>query len=316
MKRVLVTGANKGIGKATVQCILEKFPDAYVFLCSRNLDRGTQALKSMLYEGPNWDSRVEVVELDVCSKESVLNVSDYLKKKFADESHPLYGIVNNAGVAAGLFDDSFSIENLRQCLDVNVYGIKNVTDGLIGLVNPTAGGRIVNVTSASGPSFVSTCNEDVQKFLIDKNTDFQALETFMNKCLDMKGGFDGYAAAGLGSGNPYGISKACANLLTLQYSVQYPELLVNACTPGFIETDLTKPYLIKSGKSANDIGMLKPKLGTASILYCLFSSSIKEENGAHSGLYFGSDGVRSPLHVYRGPGDPAYDGAQEKKWFS
>ena len=43
MQRIIVTGANKGIGKATVQCILEKNPTAYVFLCSRNLDRGKEA---------------------------------------------------------------------------------------------------------------------------------------------------------------------------------------------------------------------------------------------------------------------------------
>ncbi len=263
-------------------------------------------MQSILYEGPNWDSRVEVLSLDVCDKDSIVKAKDYVKNKYPEEPKPLYGIVNNAGVAAGLVDEEVTSENLQKCLGVNLYGLKNVTDEFIELVND--GGRIVNVTSASGPSFVNTCHEDLQKILINKNTDWSTLEKFMNDCLVDPSKF--------GDGDEYGISKACANLLTLQYAVKHPNLLVNACTPGFIETDLTKPYLDKSGKSANDIGMLKPKKGTVSILHCLFSETMKDDNnGVNTGLYFGSDGVRSPLHMYRGPGDDPYDGSKENEWF-
>ena len=43
--------------------------------------------------------------------------------------------------------------------------------------------------------------------------------------------------------------------------------------------------------------------GTLAIKKCLFDMP-KEE----SGWYYGSDGVRSPLHFMRNPGEPAYDG--------
>ena len=43
--------------------------------------------------------------------------------------------------------------------------------------------------------------------------------------------------------------------------------------------------------------------GTLAIKKCLFDMPQEE-----SGWYYGSDGVRSPLHFMRNPGEPAYDG--------
>ena len=48
MKRILITGANKGIGLATVRKLLESFGDTYVLLGSRDLTRGKEALENLL----------------------------------------------------------------------------------------------------------------------------------------------------------------------------------------------------------------------------------------------------------------------------
>ena len=40
MKRILITGANKGIGFATVKKLLESFSDTFILLGSRDLPRG------------------------------------------------------------------------------------------------------------------------------------------------------------------------------------------------------------------------------------------------------------------------------------
>ena len=84
----------------------------------------------------------------------------------------------------------------------------------------------------------------------------------------------------------------------------HPDLIINAVTPGFVETNLTKGYTEHYGKSGAELGMKKPDEATLSVERCLF-----EDVG--SGLYFGSDGVRSPLHQYRSPGDPEYVGTFE-----
>ena len=48
MNRVLITGANKGIGLATVKKLLESYSDTYVLLGSRNFKKGEQALENLL----------------------------------------------------------------------------------------------------------------------------------------------------------------------------------------------------------------------------------------------------------------------------
>jgi len=51
-KRILITGANKGIGLATVAAILEARDDSFVLLGSRSLDRGERAREELLAELP------------------------------------------------------------------------------------------------------------------------------------------------------------------------------------------------------------------------------------------------------------------------
>ena len=48
MKRILVTGANKGIGQAIVTKLLEDFPDTYLLLGSRDVARGQTAIQQII----------------------------------------------------------------------------------------------------------------------------------------------------------------------------------------------------------------------------------------------------------------------------
>ena len=77
---------------------------------------------------------------------------------------------------------------------------------------------------------------------------WDTLRTFVDECIAMGDDKGTFAAKGLSDGAPYGLSKACANALTLILAREHPNLRVNACTPGFIETDLTKPYVESSRK--------------------------------------------------------------------
>jgi NAD(P)-dependent dehydrogenase (short-subunit alcohol dehydrogenase family) len=122
----------------------------------------------------------------------------------------------------------------------------------------------------------------------------------MDEAVKIAGGQGTFAAAGLGDGDAYGLSKACANPFTIAVARAQPKHHVNACTPGFIETDLTRPYLAGAGKTAKEMGMKPPSEGTRSPLHLLFGAV--EGNGR----YYGSDAKRSPLDRYRSPGDPEY----------
>ena len=57
-QKILVTGANKGIGLAIVKGLLEK--GCFVYLGSRDAGRGAAAMKSLVDAEPKWADMVEV----------------------------------------------------------------------------------------------------------------------------------------------------------------------------------------------------------------------------------------------------------------
>lgn len=287
MRRILVTGANKGIGLAIVEAILAQHADTFVYLGSRDLARGLEAAAGITREHAEWNDRIEVVALDVADDRSVAEAA-----KRVDDLH---GIVNNAGIGLGSGD-------LAAVLGTNTLGVHRVCETFLPLLDAKAG-RIVNVTSASGPSFVATCSPEMQRFFLDAQTTWPRLRAFVDECLAMAGDKAAFRAKGLGDGDSYGLSKACANTYTLILAREHPSVRVNACTPGFIATDMTRPYLASQGKSPADLGMKAPADGAKAPMHLLFA----ELEG--NGHYYGSDAKRSPLDRYRAPGSPAYTGS-------
>lgn len=293
MKKVLVTGGNKGIGFAIVNAILSEHNDTMVFLGSRDLERGQSAREELIATHPNWAARLQVLELDVSSDASVDKAAARLRAQSPNEPAPLYGLVNNAGIGGSA--------GLRAVLEVNTFGLRRACEAFLPLLDPQCG-RIVNVTSAAGPSFIATCSGARQKFLLDPAIEWTALNAFLDECLAVQAGKEAFSALGLGDGNPYGLSKACANSYTVLLARQHAALRVNACTPGFIETDMTRDYANSQGKTPAEMGMKPPAAGAHSPLFLLFG----EPEG--SGRFYGSDAQRSPLDRYRAPGTEPYRG--------
>jgi NAD(P)-dependent dehydrogenase (short-subunit alcohol dehydrogenase family) len=291
MRRILVTGANKGIGRALVAEILEHANDTFVYLGSRDRARGEEARASVIAAHPAWADRIEVVQLDVADDASVRRATAELAQKLGSER--LYGVVNNAGIGVANSD-------LAATLDVNTRGVRRICEAALPLL--AAEGRVVNITSAAGPTFVAKCDERRKRLLTNPGVTWAEIDALMNEALALAKSGGSFAAAGLGDGDAYGFSKACANAFTLAFAREHPALHVNACTPGFIETDLTRRYVESSGKSAKELGMKSPAEGTRSAMHLLFDAL----DG--NGRYYGSDALRSPLDSYRSPGSPAYTG--------
>ena len=284
MKKILVTGGNKGIGLAIVEKILEADDQTFVYLGSRNTDRGEEAKNNSAYK-----ERIEVLNLDVSSEDSVLKAG----QKVLSDGKKLYGIVNNAGV---MLPES----QLEEVLQVNVHGIYRISNRFLPLLDEKKG-RIVNITSAAGPNFVSTCSEKYKEFLTSSDISWDALKAFMDECIRLRKNGGDFGKEGLGEGPAYGLSKAIANTLTLNLAKIYPTFKINACTPGFIKTDMTIPMAEAWGKTPEEAGMKEPRFGTLAPLFLLFEDTVG------SGDYYGSDALRSPIDRYRSPGTPAFN---------
>jgi len=290
MRSILVTGANKGIGLALAKEILRQHADTLLWLGSRSPERGREAVAGLIAENRAWADRLRVLELDVTSEASVARA----KTEVAGAGAPLHGLVNNAGIGS-------SGGTLAAILDVNTLGVHRVCSAFVPLLDQ-AGGRIVNITSASGPNFVSRCSAAWQKFFVDPTIEWPRLEAVIRECLALGNDKAAFAAKGLDEGEPYGLSKACTNSYTMILARTHPSLRVNACTPGFIATDMTRPYSEAAGKTAEELGMKPPVAGTVAPMFLLFG----EPDG--NGRYYGSDAKRSPLDRYRSPGSEPYTG--------
>jgi NAD(P)-dependent dehydrogenase (short-subunit alcohol dehydrogenase family) len=119
---VLVTGANRGIGKALVE---------------EALRRGAQRV----YAGARHpfahpDGRVTVLTLDVTSPAQVRAAAERVKS--------LDILINNAGIA--LYDDLSDRAVIEQHLAVNLFGMHGMTQAFLPMLTRTRGAIVNNVS--------------------------------------------------------------------------------------------------------------------------------------------------------------------------
>lgn len=136
----LVTGANKGIGKAIAKGLARR--GIIVLLGSRDKERGEQTAAELANDGI-----VKVLKLDVNDENSIKSASFFVDKNFGK----LDILVNNAGIATTRDPpSSVTAEAMRAVYETNVFGVVGVTHAFLPLLKQSAAGRIVNVSSLRG----------------------------------------------------------------------------------------------------------------------------------------------------------------------
>jgi NAD(P)-dependent dehydrogenase (short-subunit alcohol dehydrogenase family) len=143
----LVTGANKGIGRAIVAGLARE--GFTVYLGARDVERGTVAVTELAGEGD-----VRFLQLDVTSDD---DVDAAVKRVEADFGH-LDVLVNNAGVSTldhRQFDHlpkptEETADDMRFVYEVNVFAVVRMTNAFLPLLERAPAARIVNVTSKRG----------------------------------------------------------------------------------------------------------------------------------------------------------------------
>lgn len=283
MRTVFISGANKGIGLATAQTLLKREHDCFVFLGSRSQKQGQHAKKYLVEINPSWENRLHVVTLDITNASSIDDAFNNVANNSPNTHAPLSALVHNAGV----------IDCFANVLDVNVFGTWALGERFWPLL-AKKNARVVLVSSSAGPSFISTATPTLKAQLLSPNTTWPQLVKTMKEYNAQQPHAEAMQA--------YGFSKACVNTLMRIWTRKHPHIQINACTPGFIHTDMTQIFLEQSGQSPEAMGM-KPPLKGAEVIHFLLTS-----HKPKTGQYYGSDCLRSPLSQYRAPGSPEYNG--------
>lgn len=200
-KSALITGANKGIGLEIAKQLVQK--GFYVYLGSRNLEKGLEALEHLKAQGL---TNVEVIQLDVTDNDSLKSARAQIGKK----TDILDVLINNAGISGIPQNPSAaSIDNFKEVYETNLYGVIRTTQVFIDLLKKSNEPRIVNVSSNMGSL----------TFQSDSN----------------------YAAYHYKVLAAYASSKSAMNMYTvhLAYELRDTKFKINAVCPGYTKTDFT-----------------------------------------------------------------------------
>lgn len=161
-KTVLVTGCSSGIGEATAFHLRdagwEVLPTA----------RKAEDLARLHAHG------FKAIELDLADSASVQRA---IKTCINFLPGGLGGVVNNAGMAVPGAIEDVSRDALRRQFEVNVFGLQELTNGLIPKFRSQGWGRIVNVSSIYGlitaPMVGSYC---ASKYALESLSDAMRVE--------------------------------------------------------------------------------------------------------------------------------------------
>jgi len=202
-KVALVTGANKGIGRATAEQLAAL--GMTVVLGARDPQRGEEAAAAV--------GGVAVV-LDVTDAAGVRAAARWIHERFGR----LDVLVNNAGItgsgpvsptdALDQLPSSVDLDMVRAVFETNVFGVIAVTNALLPLLRRAPAPRIVNVSSGAGSLALAS---------------------------DPDGPLTRLPASAA-----YSPSKTAVNALTVQYANELRKdgVLINAVSPGFVDTDI------------------------------------------------------------------------------
>ena len=240
MKTVLITGANKSIGYETARQLLQK--GYFVYLGSRDIKKGEEAANKLKAEG---NSNIEAIQIDVTEKNSIEKAKNTLK----DKGVPLDVLINNAGILGGMAQaaTSVTIDTVREVFETNFFGVINVTQAFLQLMQQSQEPRIVNVTSGLGSL---TLHSDPSW-----------------KYYQVKGA-------------AYGPSKTALNAYTvvLAYELRDTNFKVNVVDPGYTATDFNHHSGPGTVEDAAAIVVKYATLGSDGPTGKYFSNDIDDES--------------------------------------
>ena len=237
--RVLVTGSNKGIGYGILERILQENQGNqskyHLIMTSRDPKAGEEAAQKLREQYKT--NAIEVMKLDVGSKQSVTELVDALSKQ-----GPLDVLINNAGTSFS--GPRIDEEVIDVTLGTNYHGAKQLTEAMLNHNLIKEGGKVIFVSSMMGRfGNLKALNPEAYSILSQYNTGTtieqldKVVQQYQTEMRDV-------SQRGKWLSTVYGSSKLYLTiytyLLSRQKRVLDKHIQVYACCPGWCRTDMTK----------------------------------------------------------------------------
>lgn len=216
----VVTGASRGIGLAICQKLAATTTTPLVLFAT------SRSGANLGIRPANDAVSIKYSPLDITKPSSVKALVARVQK----ENGACDVLINNAGLYH--YTDNPTPEQRREMIDVNYRGTLKMCQAFLPIMKP--GGRIVNVSSASGnlQQFRTTLQSRFRNpnlTLADVEALAQEYENASKKGNATK---EGWAR------RTYFVSKALETAMTIALSRDYQGYYINACCPGWVSTDL------------------------------------------------------------------------------
>lgn len=215
----IVTGANRGIGEGICQVLASSVQEPMVLYATsrKGQDLGFKPISSKL--------ELRYPKLDISSRPSIEDFAKSIKAEHANVDV----LINNAGVN---LDPEYSPENVKKTLDTNYRGTLNMCQTFLSLLNEN--GRIVNVSSAG--SSLSGYSSEIQARFRSSKMNLTDLEQMINEYQEAAN--NGTESRNGWKSQAYSVSKAAINAMTAVLARDNAGLTINACCPGWVDTDM------------------------------------------------------------------------------
>ncbi|KAJ2720846.1 hypothetical protein GGI07_004368 [Coemansia sp. Benny D115] len=276
----VVTGANRGIGKAIVRSLLlQTTKPLIIYLTARSVDRGQTAFDELRREQLKAESHLHnelrFHQLDVSDLASIRAFVEYLTLMHGDASVDI--LINNAG---GVVRECEGGPPVRTCdaatayktVHMNYFTAVNVTSLL--LPHMRLHGRVVFLVTAL--AHLGIFSGDLPKVLVSDDLNLSGLHIIENGFVSSvsKGTFSNYGFPPM----PFAVAKAgliaYARMLARILADDPRDLIFAAVCPGYVRTDMTGPY-----------APLTPDQGAETPVYIALTDDTKRLKRHNGGLW-------------------------------
>lgn len=224
-KIILVTGASRSLGFAITTSVLTLAPaGSTIYLTSRSPPAGHAALNS-IPASLKTHSDIHYLPLDITDSHSVRTTAATIRSRHGH----LDVLINNAGVEYDMLakrNGMSRAEVVRLTLETNYYGVLKMCTNFLPLI--PAGGRIV-IVSSTACHLRNFTGKEVGERISAPDLTREELTKLVERFAE---GEEGWPMSA------YCASKAAQTALAGVLAGERPDLTINACCPGWVDTEM------------------------------------------------------------------------------